>query len=374
MSLTPPGLAAFVDVVRSTWNELRVAVVTWAPEVLLSVLLALVYLALFALLRRVAFALVTRFSQELRHVLEPSLHVGLRLGYWMLTLVSVTALFPALQGYGRPIFRVFLILCLLYVVWFALRRVLEASFGRWHLDASLVLLGTNVARVLVVALGLYLVFQQFGIDLLPLLGGLGVAGIALGFAAQDILGNLIAGVTLLLDRPFRIGDWIRVEAWEGQVVRITLRTTRIRTRDNSFVSIPNSKIANNDVANLSEGGPLRVSDTLGVAYATDLDQARQVLLGALAQTQGVLADPPPRVAVDALADSSVNLKLIYWIAQERIAKRPQVQSRVREAAKRALDAAGISIPFPQRVLHLESAAGLEAFLRPEPKSSDQTER
>nr|WP_221276991.1 mechanosensitive ion channel family protein [Deinobacterium chartae] len=372
--MTPPGLAAFVDVVRSTWNELRVAVVTWAPEVLLSVLLALVYLALFALLRRVAFALVTRFSQELRHVLEPSLHVGLRLGYWMLTLVSVTALFPALQGYGRPIFRVFLILCLLYVVWFALRRVLEASFGRWHLDASLVLLGTNVARVLVVALGLYLVFQQFGIDLLPLLGGLGVAGIALGFAAQDILGNLIAGVTLLLDRPFRIGDWIRVEAWEGQVVRITLRTTRIRTRDNSFVSIPNSKIANNDVANLSEGGPLRVSDTLGVAYATDLDQARQVLLGALAQTQGVLADPPPRVAVDALADSSVNLKLIYWIAQERIAKRPQVQSRVREAAKRALDAAGISIPFPQRVLHLESAAGLEAFLRPEPKSSDQTER
>ena len=355
-----PSLLPLEREVERVWTLLRSALTRWGLRLLAVLLLA----ALFALLYRALLAGTRRTVRRFPSLAPwlPLADVSAWLSCLSLFLVSSVSLFPASAKLAAPLARVYLVLLLLFLGWALLRRVLARLFSRFGLDASLELLALNVALGVWIAVGLYLVFQQFGINLLPILGGLGIAGVAVGFAAQDLLSNVLAGITLLLDRPFTIGDWIRVNDWEGQVQRLTLRTTRLRTRDNELISIPNNKVAGNDVVNLSAGGPLRIRSSLGVSYRADLDQARTALMGVLEAEPKVLSDPPPRVAVTQLGDSSVSLDLIYWIAPESIPRRPLIQQRVVEASKRALDAAGVEIPFPQRVLHLEMDQGTRALL------------
>ncbi|AFZ68442.1 small-conductance mechanosensitive channel [Deinococcus peraridilitoris DSM 19664] len=358
-----PGLTVLAEQGRLAWALVQDIVPLWGARLLSTVVLALAFSLLYRLLR----AGLRSLSKRVRagpawlHALD----TALRLTCLTLFLITASSLYPLPSEISVTLLRVYLIILLLYFGWALLRSLLARASGHFALDASLALLTLNVARAVWIAVGLYLVFQQFGINLLPILGGLGIAGVALGFAAQDLLSNLISGITLLLDRPFTIGDWIRVGSWEGQVQRLTLRTTRLRTRDNEYISIPNSKVAGNDVVNLSAGGPLRVRSSLGVSYRADLDRGREVIMQVLQKEELVLSDPAPRVAVVELGESSVQLDLIYWIAQDSIARRPLIQQRVLEATKRTLDAAGIEIPFPQRVLHLENARVLQRSSPPD---------
>lgn len=355
-----PGLSPLERELGLAWTSLRNAVTSWGLRLLAVLLLAALFALLYRLLMAGARGAARRFAALGAWL--PLFNTSAWLSCLSFFLISAVSLFPVSAKLTAPLARVYLVLLLLFLSWALLRRILVRLFARFGLDASLELLAENVSLGVWIAVGLYLVFQQFGINLLPILGGLGIAGVAVGFAAQDLLSNLLAGVTLLLDRPFTIGDWIRVNDWEGQVQRLTLRTTRLRTRDNELISVPNNKVAGNDVVNLTAGGPLRVRSSLGVSYTADLDAAREALARVLGEEPKVLEDPPPRVAVMALGDSSVNLDLIYWIAPESIARRPAIQQRVMEASKRALDAAGVEIPFPQRVLHLELDAGTRALL------------
>ncbi len=355
-----PGLLPLEREIGRAWRASSDALTRWGLRLLTVLLLAALFALLYRLLMAGARGAARRFVG-----LEPWLPLA-GISAWLsclsLFLVSAVSLFPVSAKWAAPLARVYLVLLLLFLGWALLRRLLARLFTRFGLDASLELLALNVSLGVWIAVGLYLVFQQFGINLLPILGGLGIAGVAVGFAAQDLLSNLLAGVTLLLDRPFTLGDWIRVNDWEGQVQRLTLRTTRLRTRDNELISIPNNKVAGNDVVNLTAGGALRVRSSLGVSYKADLDTAREALARVLNEEPKVLGDPPPRVAVMELGDSSVSLDLIYWIAPESIARRPAIQQRVMEASKRALDAAGVEIPFPQRVLHLEMDERARALL------------
>ena len=357
------GLDAVWKIITTAWNELALAAGQYGPTLLLALALALIYAGLFWLLSRVLYGVTRRvLPPDAQALSRRILRAVLRLTYLMLVLVSATALFAPLSRYGPAVFQVYLLLLLLYVGWGALHYLIKRQTQRWSLDASLELLLSNVLRAIWILVGLYLVFGQFGVNLLPILGGLGVVGLAVGFAAQDILGNLISGVTLLLDRPFRIGDWIRTQDNEGQVIGLTLRTTRIRTRDNEFVSIPNKEVANAVVVNLSQGGPLRLNVPIGIAYKEKVEDARKVLVAVMQQHPKVMDSPAPVILVSDLADSSVNLIMRFWVSDDDIASYPATAMQVREAAKEAIQQAGIEIPFPHLQVHIDGAKGLEGLL------------
>ncbi|WP_309571532.1 mechanosensitive ion channel domain-containing protein, partial [Deinococcus sp.] len=277
------GIDALRGILSVAGQQVRDFTVTSGPEILLAGVLIAVYTLLFLAASRLGAGVLRRFfTADAQPLALRILRIGLRLTFLMLVLVSITALFAPLNDYGPAVFRVYLLVMTLYVTWGLIHRFLSVQTARWNLDTSLTLLLNNTVRAVWVLLGVYLVFQQFNVNLLPILGGLGVAGLAVGFAAQDILANLISGVTLLLDRPFRIGDWIRTAEHEGQVSGLTLRTTRLRTRDNEYVSIPNKDVAGSVVVNLTQGGRLRLNVPVSIAYKDSVEAARRALLPVMA--------------------------------------------------------------------------------------------
>lgn len=227
----------------------------------------------------------------------------------------------------------------------ALRR---AQFA----DGLIRLLVDGLYRGVFLMLGIAMAASQLGINVSAVLAGLGVVGIALGFAAQETVANMIAGFLIFWDRPFKIGDYITTEEQYGEVKEITLRTTRIRTLDNTYVVIPNKQIIGDTLVNHSMYGETRVVVKIGIAYKERIAEARAVLLEAIKGVEGAMADPPPDVVARSLGDSSVNLEVRVWIADPAI-ERP-VGARLVEACKVALDRAGIEIPFPHQQLFIEN--------------------
>ena len=233
------------------------------------------------------------------------------------------------------------------------RRPLTAVLAHAGLHAKLVqLLVESLYRYTLMAVGLVMAAAQIGINVATAIAGLGVAGIAVGFAAQDTLANLIAGIVVFIDKPFIVGDWITVADRFGRVADITLRSTRIRTPQNSYVVIPNKQIIDVVLENHTKHGELRVDVPVGIAYKEDVAAARGVILEAVQGLPVVLADPPPDVVADALGSSSVDLLVRVWI--EHADERQTTHFAVIEACKVALDAAGIQIPFPHLQLFVDS--------------------
>jgi small-conductance mechanosensitive channel len=193
--------------------------------------------------------------------------------------------------------------------------------------------------------------DQLGVNVGAALAGLGVAGIAVGFAAQDSIANVISGIMIFWDKPFVVGDWITVEGEYGKVSDITLRTTRIRTPQNTWVVIPNKRIIDAVLDNHSKQGELRLDLAVGIAYKEHIPAARKVILEAVTGIETVLASPPPDVVVESLGNSSVNLLVRVWI--ENADDERRTQFAVIEASKLALDAAGIQIPYPHLQLFVD---------------------
>ena len=245
------------------------------------------------------------------------------------------------------------VLAAFYVAFRLSRRPLRLVFQRAGMHQKLVeLLVDSIYRYGLMAIALVMAASQLGINVGAAIAGLGVAGIAVGFAAQDSLANVISGIIVFLDKPFIVGDWITVEGEYGEVTNITLRSTRIRTPRNSYVVIPNKRIIDTVLENHSKHGRLRVDIPIGIAYKEDVGDARKVLLEAMKEVPGVLDDPAPDVVVDALGSSSVDLKVRVWISS---AERRQATSySVVEKSKLALDDAGIEIPFPHLQLFLDT--------------------
>jgi len=192
-----------------------------------------------------------------------------------------------------------------------------------------------------------------GVNIMPFIAGAGVAGIAIGFAAKDTLSNLIAGILLIIDRPFEVGD--RIEIWSapagsatwGDVIDIGLRATKIKTTDNIVIIIPNNEIMMRDIVNYTIiTSKIRVRINVGVAYGSDIKKTRAVALKVADSVPWVSKKPEPKVVVRSFGDSSVDLQLRVWIDDAR--KRMDTISYITDKLKDAFEQNGIEIPFPRR--------------------------
>ena len=220
--------------------------------------------------------------------------------------------------------------------------------------------GTFIARLLgrfvaalVFAVGFIYALNQLGVSIGPLLGLLGLAGLAIALAFQDILENLIAGILMSVRRPFKAGDQISTNGHEGTVEDINLRVVSLVTYDGVRVYVPNSAVWSNPIINYTELGQRRTTLDVGVGYDTDLDEARSTILEALNEVDGVADEPAPQAFVYEFGASSINLAVRFW-HEPQIAEMWKARDAVARALKRRLDAEEIEIPFPQRVLHLET--------------------
>ena len=242
-------------------------------------------------------------------------------------------------------------------------RLTRRALTKTTLDATLVLFASNFAYYGVLAFTILAVLGQLGIETTSLVAVLGTAGLAVGLALQGSLSNFAAGILLILFRPFSIGDWIEVNGVSGTVADMQMLTTALQTPDGRVITIPNSKLTEDNLVNYSTKKQLRVDLVVGIAYDANLKHAKHIIQDVLANTPCVLQEPKPTVGVLELADSSVNLAIRPW---SRPAHYWDVYFSVYEAVKIRLDEVGIGIPFPQqeiRVLNMPA----EEFDAPTPK-------
>ncbi|MFA0442245.1 mechanosensitive ion channel family protein [Vibrio sp. 10N.286.49.B1] len=207
----------------------------------------------------------------------------------------------------------------------------------------------SMAQKGVTALGLLIALSQLGIELAPLLTGFGVAGVIIGFALQDTLSNFASGVMILIYRPFDVGHLVKVAGISGTVSHMSLVSTTIRTVDNQRLVIPNNKIWGDTINNITVEKTRRVDMTFGIGYGDDIDQAKALFADILSAHPKVLKSPEPMIYVHTLNESSVDFIVRPWVKTEDYW---DVYWEITESVKKGLDSKGISIPFPQRDVHI----------------------
>ena len=190
-----------------------------------------------------------------------------------------------------------------------------------------------------------------------LLLGAGFLGLVLGLAARQTLGAVLAGFVVLFSRPFELGDWVQIGDHEGVVQDITIVNTRLKTYDDEVVMVPNDIVTSTEVVNRSRLGRYRVEADVGVDYGTDIDHAAAVAEEALESADIPLEHPTPHVVLTEFGDSSVGLRLRFWIDNPSATRMWQAKTEVIEAVKDAFDEEGITIPFPQRTLMARNETG-----------------
>ncbi len=228
-------------------------------------------------------------------------------------------------------------------------RVVLRTLKMRHTDPELTLLLVRVSRWTVIVFGLVLGLQQVNFNLSSFVAGLGIIGFTLGFAFQDIAKNFIAGVLLLIQQPFDIGDAIEVSGYGGTVVDIEIRSTTLKTWDGKHVIIPNADVYTTSITNFSRSPQRRVQLEVGVAYDTDLNRATDTLLQAIAAIEGVLSAPAPQVIFNAFADSSINCIMYFWVDTATIGMLTATDRAVKNV-KLALEREKIDIPYPVQTI------------------------
>ncbi|WP_196139486.1 mechanosensitive ion channel family protein [Aliikangiella sp. G2MR2-5] len=211
----------------------------------------------------------------------------------------------------------------------------------------------NLAIIIFYGAGIYFIFVAWDIDVSAWVASAGILGLALSFAAKDTLANLFAGVFIMADSPYKIGDYIVLDSGErGMVTHIGIRSTRILTRSDVEITIPNAIMGNTKVINETAGphSKYRIRIPIGVAYGSDITLVRQTLLKAAAQTNGVEASPEARVRFRTFGDSALNFELLCWVAEPVL--RGKVTDILNENVYNLFNENNIQIPFPQRDVHL----------------------
>jgi small conductance mechanosensitive channel len=247
-------------------------------------------------------------------------------------------------------------LAILFVFWLGYRfsrKPLRLILQRANFHENLIkLLIDNLYKSILLFFSIVMAGGQIGINIGAMLAGFGVAGIAIGFAAQDSLANTIAGFLIFWDKPFELGDWITVAEQYGRVTSITLRSTRIQTLNNTYVVLPNKSIIEQVMVNHSKHGATRIEVPIGIAYKEYIPDARKVILKKIEEIETILKNPAPDVVVTQLGSSSVDMIVRVWIEDAKDEK--PVFYRVMEESKLALDTAGIEIPFHHLQLFIEN--------------------
>ncbi len=226
------------------------------------------------------------------------------------------------------------------------------------IDDVLIDLAMNFSSVIIYSVGFILALDVIGLNITPFLAGASVAGIAVGFAARDTLSNLIAGVLLIIDRPFEVGD--RIEVWTapknsatwGDVVEIGIRATKIRTTDNIVIVIPNNEIMKRDIVNYTAASAeIRVRIPIGISYDADIEKSKEIIEKVALELSWVKKDPAPKIVVKNFGESAVELEARVWIQDPR--KRIDTLSHITDRVKAEFDKEGIEIPYPKRVIYVK---------------------
>lgn len=233
-------------------------------------------------------------------------------------------------------------------------RFTSGAASRWiqsheSIDPTLAPFAKNVIWATVVLIATLAALQTVGVKLASLLAVLGAAGLAIGLALKDSLGHVASGIALLVVRPFRVGQHVKINGAQGVIREIGLFASKVDAWDGEEIVVPNSLVWSQNITNFDSRGSRRIDLTFGIAYDDDMDHALQIVREEVVREERILEDPEPLVAVSGLGDSSVNIVARPWT---RPADWLAVQFTLTKRVKERFDAEGISIPFPQRDLHI----------------------
>lgn len=213
----------------------------------------------------------------------------------------------------------------------------------------------NLAFVFIIALAIYYIFLNWQVDMTAWLASAGIIGIAVGFAAKDTLANLFSGVFIMADAPYKIGDFVVLDGGErGEVTRIGIRSTRLLTRDDVEVTVPNAVMGNTKIINESGGRheKFRIRVKVGVAYGSDIDKVRDILMAVGIEDESTCRDPEPRVRFREFSTSSLSFELLCWIDQPVL--RGRILDQLNSAVYKAFLREGIEIPYTKQDIYIKS--------------------
>ena len=229
------------------------------------------------------------------------------------------------------------------------RKLARNVLAKRSIDPTIAGFTGNLIYVLLLTFFIVAAMGQLGIQTTSLIAILGAAGLAIGLALQGSLANFAAGFLMIIFRPFKVGDYIEGAGTAGTVEEIQIFSTVLKTPDNKTVIIPNAKLTSDNIVNYTTKGTRRMDMVVGIGYQSDIDKAREILEDLVTSDDRVLKDPPHKIAVFELADSSVNFFVRPWV---NISDYGNLWCDLTEKVKKRFDEAGISIPFPQRDVHV----------------------
>lgn len=278
---------------------------------------------------------------------------------WQFWLGLMQDLVVAAIAFIPRLFVAIVFLLVFWLIYRAVRRLVIASMGKAAVDPSIRDMLSYMVKWTIMGFGIVIACNQIGVQIAALLTGVSIIGLAVGFAAQETLANFIAGVVIFWDKPFKIGDWLEIEGRLAQVQRVTFRSTRMTDLDGDVVILPNTAMLAQRLINKTTNPVTRISVPIGITYKESIDQARTVLLGTLKDDPRIVPTPEPEVVVRQCGASSVDLALYFWIREERY--EDAMMWEYLEKAKKALDAAGIEIPFPHVQLLVQRTPAMDAL-------------
>ncbi len=260
---------------------------------------------------------------------------------------------PRLQELGLQYGLMFVKAILIFVIgrWIAklATNIIERIMKKSNMDDMLRKFLRNIVYALLLTFVVIASIGALGIQTASLIAVLGAAGLAIGLALQGSLANFAAGVLMIIFRPYKLGDLVEVAGIEGFVEEVDVFTTVLRTPDKTKHIIPNGQIMGDKITNYTDAQKRRMDLVVGIGYADDIDRARDAIMAEIVKSEYVLDEPAPKVTVAELGDSSVNLAVRPWVDSSTYAP---ASHEITERIKKCLDAAGVSIPFPQRDVHL----------------------
>ncbi len=249
--------------------------------------------------------------------------------------------------FGPKVLVAIIIMAVGYYVGRWVGRVMGRGLRNFDLEPPVRDLLVRVVRILVLGMFAIMALQNLGVELLPLIAGIGVAGAGIALAMQGVLGNMVAGLTIIFTRPFRVGEYISIVGVEGKVENIALFSTTLTHADLSRVMIPNRKIVGEILHNYGKIRQLNI--VVGVAYSTDLNKALALIREILQGNAKVLKEPAPGLSISVLADSSVNISVNPWV---NVPDFGAAGSEINKALVETFRSSGIDIPFPQREIRM----------------------
>jgi small conductance mechanosensitive channel len=267
---------------------------------------------------------------------------------------QIDAIIANVTDYGMKV--VFALAIFIIGKWVAkiVRSLARKGMTKSKVDPVLVGFVTNIVYYLLMIVVIIAAIQKLGVQTTSFVAILGAAGLAVGLALQGSLSNFASGVLIIMFRPFKIGDFVEAGGVVGVIDEIGILVTNLHTPDNKGIIVPNSQIMGGHIVNYNANDIRRVDMVFGIGYDDDIDKARAIMAEVLDGDERVLKDPAPAIAVSELADSSVNFNVRPWC---KSGDYWGVYLDTHEAIKKAFDAQGVSIPFPQTDVHLHKTEG-----------------